>query len=529
MKHRIKRILTGLLVLVAATPIFLPPSPLFGAQQPELAKRDREAIVRLADAAIALPTEYRTDITLEVAGCASRAGDNRRRELLTDLFDQAVYAKYPTKLLRVAASNDTAGGRLASSFRYGLDTLSIQTRIVRMLAPRSPTFARELFSRIRLEFAPVTCESPFVRDVGAYYATLGELYRGAFSGREREEREDYLCLEQHLTGIVSYSQLKPAGRLLVDLPLQPNDRLLLANRYSVALTQLPPSHREFSRREAKLEISKLVHELALKLKSDGSAVSPLITSYRALVERNLTGAVCADGMWSVSSGSRPTTITGDASKTVAFFNRELKPLAGDEVPLLELAEIKPAKLADAARLQPLREPREFFPLFRLLRAARAQPAGDSKDWKIELSNALRRLNDPEWGTRDCPACGFHERAAVYLVLVDLAPVGDSRMEVVRAMLHFLESSPIEQQSPVEWLTQLKLLLGFTQSPSPEDEKKLADAAERGFVPGMLPRGQRRELLAEMLQSRNPVISSYARLEQLCPTPLDVTDRLPPPA
>jgi len=41
----------------------------------------------------------------------------------------------------------------------------------------------------------------------------------------------------------------------------------------------------------------------------------------------------------------------------------------------------------------------------------------------------------------------------------------------------------------------------------ESLARLADAAERRIVPGMLPRGQRREFLAEMLQSRNVVISS----------------------
>jgi hypothetical protein len=478
----------------------------------------------LLDSAVGLPVEYRADITLRLLGSCGTGERFSRAELeiIEALFHQSHLAKYPLSMRSIGEYSDTRSARLARSFSLKLDALAIQARVTSLVLRQAHETARDWFGRIRLPATPpAECRDGLIPDPAIYYETLGRLFGEGFSKAERAKGEDLRFLTDCLRNSRTFTEIIPALRLVLDLPIPSEQRARLSSVLIAALDTLPVSPREFSYFEADLSLSKLVQELALLQQSAGQSPSPLLRTYRRIVLRSLTDAMCEDGLfWSGDPARRPAR-TGSAKRSISFFNEVLAPITAGSVDAIS-PNIQVIPAGGVIQLQPLREPTAVLPVLRLIR-----DPSQTEDWRPALARFLTTMRDPAWREGDCKACVFYERSDPLKALVDVVPVGPERMSVVDEYLDLLGNSSLYTDSPIEWLNELNVLLGFARRVAPEDKSKLEEIRKRGIQIAMLPRGQEGEILARMAVSRNPAIAAYANLERICPEPLDLSGRLPP--
>lgn len=496
-----------------------------GGQSPDeaaarLAKERRD----LLDFAVGLSVEYRADITLRLLGesGARQRLSKAERELLDDIFQQAPQAKYAVAMRSIGEFSDTRSARLGRASALRLDALSIQARLVLLVLRQAPQVARDWMARIRLpETPPAACRDALIADPAIYFETLGRVFREAFSTAARTRGEDMRFLEDCLRKTTTLAQMVPALKLVLHLPVAARERAGLVAGLAAKLESLPITPREFSYFEADLSLSKLIQEVALLQQAAGRSPIPLLRWYRETIRRNLTEEMCADGLFSSAEPDRRVATTGSAKRTVSFFNESLVPLGAGAV------EALPARFEGIARgegiaVQPLRAPTDVLPVLRLLRNA-----GQTEEWRPALARFLTTFRDPAWREGNCKPCVFYERAGPLKVLIDMVPLGPERLAVVDEFLDLLADSPLYLESPIEWLHELQVLVGFSRAIAADDRTKLEELRKEGFEIAMLPRGQEDDILARMAASRNPAIAAYAKLERICPQPLGLSPRLPP--
>jgi len=102
----------------------------------------------LVGAAVALPVEYQSDILIDLIEKGKVSDPRWKGQLLEDLFHHAGEAKNPYPEVDSGESNDTVSARQGFAFLSGLDSLSIQCRVVRLVLNGSGRKARELFTQI---------------------------------------------------------------------------------------------------------------------------------------------------------------------------------------------------------------------------------------------------------------------------------------------------------------------------------------------------------------------------------------------
>jgi hypothetical protein len=116
--------------------------------------------------------EYRSDILFDLIEKGKLGGARWKARLLEDVFHHAGEARNPCRKVDNGESenNDTVSGCQRQAFQLGLDSLSIQCRVVRLVLGDSGKKAREWFAQISRPGLPrVSCEDPLIYDVQVYF------------------------------------------------------------------------------------------------------------------------------------------------------------------------------------------------------------------------------------------------------------------------------------------------------------------------------------------------------------------------
>ena len=87
---------------------------------------------------------------------------------------------------------------------------------------------------------------------------------------------------------------------------------------------------------------------------------------------------------------------------------------------------------------------------------------------------------------------FYQKAAIFTILLDLAPPGALRVRTIRTYADFLRRADLDRDRRTLWFAFLTRLL------------EMARAADR------------REILSALEDTHHPVLSLYARLERVQP-------------
>jgi hypothetical protein len=243
-----------------------------------------------ADRARTLPPQFKADVLIRIAD----SGKIRSRRTVSDLLEEAFYAadgaEEPVTLDLAGASR--AGMRdyiRARSFANGLARLSLQSRVLRLLAAVDLKKARELAGALNLHLPPLKCEDPLVYNVDAVYKDL-TVYTSALPDVDR-----FVLVQRYITTMTSPAQVDPMAQLLVNVAMPRDERILLAQSFAAELGRIGDDDRTFT---AVIEREKLpthIKDFIEQLRRQAYDPGALVIAFRTYLVKHFNARRCADG------------------------------------------------------------------------------------------------------------------------------------------------------------------------------------------------------------------------------------------
>jgi hypothetical protein len=385
-----------------------------------------------------------------------------------------------------------------------LDTLSLQSRAVEDALTLSQTTARTLFEHTKLSLEPIGCGEPLAADLRTFYQTLGKVISNGFTQKEKLEGRRLELLERYITGLRSHSQVGPIAQLLHTSGLSSGDLRVAANSFVASLATLHGDKRSFTAAARYGDFDSLAG-LVTELDAKGVSVVGTLPSLREYLLSNLRDSPCAEIL---TEPAEADSLAGAARYFVNRFNEHL----GPNVKKYALAPVGTDEIQETLDgSQPSKHDYWSSPKSNdLLEGIRGlkfvtgqQKLLSSEDrntpgWNEKLSGFLKEFES--WEADDEPADDFFfEKAVIYKDLIELSPPGPQRSRIIESYVGFLGLNDFQAQNRIEWFWQFHLLLGGIRISGLESRPEVVQMFEK---------------------SRDPILSLYARLEQLLPGPAD---------
>lgn len=364
---------------------------------------------------------------------------------LDDAFQAAKQAKEPVKLVAMQQLAAGRPGMREAALRAGLDTLSLEDRVVTLLAKTDPSKAAQMFQTVEHPLMDRrSCADPMIADDSAYYDMGGVLLKNVKG------------ISVMLVAGPGSSPAELAGfakLILSDPSLDADAFRLMVGALGLKMQTAKPDYRAWvvSSQELSAQLDALVaraHEL-------GVPVGMLAEGARKLAVTQLSSPRCHEEL-------------RDGMGFVDWFNREfgktLEPIRGDEtIPIADLGSAKGDNYFETGGGKALSEQ------FQKLRAARGKA-----EWSVKLEEFLKSFT--AWTPEGDPIDVFHQKMIVLHGLYQVIPEGAERDKLLARAIDVLKSGGIERGFPAEWEYQVR---SFAESALGGRAKLMAAFRESG--------------------------------------------------
>jgi hypothetical protein len=354
-----------------------------------------------------------------------------QRALLEEAFEAAKHAREPVRLTALpgvrtntrAALRDAAGG-------LGLDALSLESRVVKLMTATDAARARELFLSLDhpvLEARP--CEDAMIADVSAYYEMAALV--------APSDLMLALAPANSPGELASFAKVLSALALGAKPGLAPEDFRLLMGALALKMEMAAPDYRSFTMTADELRAG--LEGIAARARELGVPTAALAEGARKLVIAQMSSPRCNEEF-------------GDAMGFVEWFNGRFR----GALPTIEREELEPPRALGFLKAEPYFESGEGKQIaddFGRLRMALG-----TTDWSKMLAQFLRDLS--AWRPAGTNLDAFHQKMTVLHGLFQLIPPDEERDALIARAVEFLQSGGIEREYPAEWLLQVR---SFAQS------------------------------------------------------------------
>ena len=446
----------------------------------------------LLDDARAAPVEIFADITFQLL---DRLPDKEKTAALEEVFHRAREAAQPLPLERapspseVDASRRSPGntdlaGILERAYKLRLDTLSLQCRVVEELLRIDPAAARRLFEQIAPPRVPaMDCTREFVPNAGVYIEILAAVAeRGAFTEEERQKQAPWFLVERGARSVATSWELAAAAKALPRLARNEREAQILSAALAGALS-LTDSDRAYT---AVVRRGSLVGSFLQAARTLHALGAPdlLTPALRAYLVRQMSAERCLDNFPAPPGGfqSRDQTFRDWAYPMLALaldgilmgFNRKVENGAG--IAPISTDEARPAKVEGEAKRSEFMNGPEFRDLENEIRGLGPliidafSQSRLTAEWGFQARQALSKVQDWKGAPQQPGLQVFHEKCALLLRMVNMAPPGETRRIALSELVALFSDPAIPAKSPAEWLSELRLLLA---SPAPDILQALA--------------------------------------------------------
>jgi hypothetical protein len=393
------------------------------------------------------PPELFADAVIKLVDRGEIPSPTQRRDLLEEAFRAAKQAREPVRLVAIPelASADRRAGLRDVAGAQKLDALSLESRVVALVAKADPVRARELFESIEhppLEARP--CEDPMIADISAYYEMAGKVGSGA------------PFLMSVIGPASSPGEMANAAKLLGSASALTADEFrLVLGALALKMEMVAPDYRSFTITADELRVE--LRRLAERARELDVPMEPLETGARKLATTQLGSPRCNEEF-------------GDAMTFANFFNLafhgSLSPIREEET-----MSRKALGWAKADSYFGSGSGKEMVEGFQRLRQALGKP-----EWGERLKDFLQDFS--QWKPEGADIDDFHRKVTVLHGLYQLIPAGEDRDKLAARTTEFLRSNGIEKAYPAEWLLQVrsfaesalgdraKLMAGFRESEDP---------------------------------------------------------------
>jgi hypothetical protein len=396
----------------------------------------------LVDLSRSAPAEFGADALLRLVESGKIPDAAARRELVEEAFRLAVSAKAPLRKRAIPNSTyDTSAGPLMQAFDLKLDTLSLQSRAVSDMMQINPAAARKLLQEMPPPvFEALSCDDPFYYDVADFYQALGAVVNGGFNAEERAKDEHINFLLGYTGQIANPAQLYPLARVIQSAGVNNAQREILWAKFNAMLPNLAVDDRSMS---------------ALT----GAAPEGLDFILTAMKQRS---SGCKNDAQPQPPG---TVIAANAGQSGS---------SADATPKLDRWWQSPeAKrmLDDGRKLRYSDDGRVLTLVDR-----------STEQWQQRLADYLSALGSWTASSEKSEADYYNEKCSVYIALVELIPQGSQREKMLGAFFDFIASSPLQQESPVEWYNQAAFMLDRVRINSDGEPAKVQAEFDRSGSP-----------------------------------------------
>ena len=468
-------------------------------------ERTRE-VQALIDAAEVAPPEFAVDVLITLVKDNLVPDRREQRRLIQEAF--ALGSTAPEKLQLEWEGGGPLTGAVRYTFRKGLDRVSLQARAASAMLKLNAKLGREMFEQITLPLGErSSCEQQYDWQPIIYYQVMAEVVK---SIPDPEEQARFL--ESHFSSLRSAAQVAPLAGLLAAFAKEQDAETFAPVLYAFAgrLAKLDNDSRIFTRQfpQAGLALRRLAAA------SPPGARDFLVQQIRTWVVQANNYGVCAQ---------RPTSVMAmdgtiskiDPMDPVDRFNKELAPLS--QTPqAIEAKEItRQLSLTIAVRDSYSQEYLRLDSLVRQMNQESAQEK-DSPRWKSEMEKLITAVIEfKDSGPDDAdPASHYVEKAELLhrVLRVQLDPPAATPMAYYKAQKEG------KVRKPAEIMGRERVILA------------LADWYSGGFAMKVYARSRIRwfgalwylivfsgdppDLIGALAASNHPVVSLYAKLEQL---------------
>jgi len=446
------------------------------------ARRDPRIESLVADA-MTIPSEFASEALLRIAGAGVVSEREWRREMLETAYMRAYAAQEPYRRTSVGIPPDSRQGAMTIAAESTLNRVSLQVRATQLLAADYPARARELFEWIELNTEAATCDDPLVPALDEYFGALSALARTTFDRAHRDDATQFF--ELYLWRAHLPTDMPSVARAIQRFRPDEGEATHLEMVYRMILERGLDDARGFS--TATLDIVLRAGELQAADRDLGVPGWFVMDALRAYLVRRLAEPRCVDSV--------------TESLTPAAFNdtmRGLDPFA--DVKPIDAKAVAPSRYLAPARVDPYwrtPEARRLHDALIDLRGGQNGPPKPLKDRQTDdwRHGAERFIVDVDHWTGRSEATerdAFYQKAVLFTGILDLMPASDVRSLGVRTFVDFLRHADMERTRRNLWFVFASRL-----------------ASTRGDM--------RREALAAMERSGHPILSLYARIEQIAPS------------
>lgn len=424
-----------------------------------------------------VPPEFSADLLLQVVESGELKDAKRKQELLNDAFNAAGKAKERVKLMPLPGmAVDSRAGYRATAAALGLDALSLQGRAIKSMLLLDKQRARQLFSEVKLNLEPLTCEDTVGYDVDSFYATVQAIAQTGFDAEETSRGEPVFFVETYIGKINSPNQIPPAVKTLLSLQATDLQLATLVRAFSSALQKIPADDRSFC--APSNSTLAAIDELVDRLRQRELPSDEVIEAYRTYLIRQLGGSRCAD------------TATKDQraleNQFIAHFNGKLVSSAYKKIAPISEDEIKPEKRDGVAINEAYWKSAKARAILSHLKKLRfgsqskelQEQDKQAAEWQSQLSQLLKDLE--AWTAEDekSEEDYFHQKSVAYFALLKTIPANQQYEgvldEALRDFASLLSSSPLQKEKPAEWFLHAKVLLERVKNARPGERDKLTN-------------------------------------------------------
>jgi hypothetical protein len=488
------------------------PTPAHGQNVPEKrqipqSSRDRSGVkpadnpeVRsLLNDSEALPAEFASDVSLTLVENGFVRNGALKAKVITRAFERASAAQDEVMQRPFGASvEETSQGlhAIASSVT-GLNRISLQARVVQLVVATDPRKARQLFESMQPpQLTPVSCNENWYFVPDSYYDALAAVLQRGFSDREIAGGNRAGYVSSIIRHTQSHVQIVPLTRLLSAGDFTEQELRTIVPVYAAMLAEVHSDPLSFSiLMSAPDSFFEAITTLLTSLARRNVDSRALLQAFRDYMVLNFKGPNC--GATESSNDSKSSLPTAVVQFNETFHSR----LKGMNLSVIGEDEIKSNTRASGPD-EPLPSRWNSLTYFQLLESVQKlnTPLTQKQLAEGRTENDAKRLSQAQdvftqlstWSNEGEPEADFFHQKAILLEALAQRTSGTSlHAEVLDAFVRFLEQNSYQEVTPIDWFVCAKILLAKRAGPNSAN----AD-------------------LRRLVDSREPVLSVYARLQSL---------------
>jgi len=461
---------------------------------------DPQLKAMISDADGVMP-EFRADILLGLVESGKIADARLKKTLVNRAYSAAEAAQAQYGEAPYGRVGRTRQGRKAISVSITqLDRISLQSRAVHDMQSLSASRARAMFETMPFPaLAPLSCDDNWIYDPGPFYHALTEVVESDFHPHEIASGNRLSFLLPYVSHLDSHAQVIPVAHLLATAKLTPEELRQLSSAYVEALSSVPPDGLTFAvvaedggdyvRNVYGNSLSDAMLGLWSAMKKADLSTGLLLRPLRGYLLQNFNGPRC-NIKEAEESAKKKNSLPGAVEGFNRTFDASLKqnglaPISLDELPK---AATLPTTVFDPPDSY---EDKQLTLAIQKLQDSldRSTQNGQiASSWWRQLDDFLLRFY--AWEEGQAKEDDYvNEKAEFYQVLVDFVPKSPERQKVLESFVSLLEQHTYQSLGAAEW---------FLYS--------------RVFLIGMFAKESHDEIVHALLNSRDPVLNLYARLE-----------------